>query len=66
MVLFIYAVTEGNNRGWSSAGILAPLIIAIVLIPTFGFIETKVVDPLIPPVIWTLPGFVPLVMITFR
>lgn len=65
MILFIYAVTEGNNRGWTSAGILAPLIIAIVLLPTFGFIETKVAEPLIPPVIWTLPGFVPLFVITF-
>jgi MFS family permease len=64
LVLFIFALSEGNSRGWSSATVLAPLVISVVLVPVVGFIETQVVAPLIPPVIWTLPGFVPLFFIS--
>ncbi|KAF8884618.1 major facilitator superfamily domain-containing protein [Infundibulicybe gibba] len=64
LILFIYSVTEGNSRGWTSGGILAPLIISIALLPTFGYVETKVAEPLIPPAVWTLPEFVPLFFIT--
>jgi len=64
LVLFIFALSEGNSRGWSSAIVLAPLIISIILVPVVGYIETKVAAPLIPPVVWTLPGFVPLFFIS--
>lgn len=66
LILFIYSITEGNTRGWSTGGILAPLIIAILLLPVFGFIETKVHEPLVPPGVWTLPEFVPLFFLTMR
>jgi len=64
LVLFIFSLSEGNSRGWSSAIVLAPLIISIILVPVVGYIETKVAAPLIPPVVWTLPGFVPLFFIS--
>ncbi|KAJ8516155.1 hypothetical protein ONZ45_g6509 [Pleurotus djamor] len=64
LILFIYSVTEGNEKGWATGGILAPLIISIFLLPVFGYIETKVADPLIPPAVWSLPEFVPLFFIS--
>ncbi|KAF8645758.1 hypothetical protein AX16_007625 [Volvariella volvacea WC 439] len=64
LILFVYSLTEGNALGWATGGILAPLIISILLLPVFGFIETKVKDPLVPPAVWTLPEFVPLFFIT--
>lgn len=62
----MYAVTEGNTRGWATGGILAPLIIAVALIPTFALIEKRAGAPLVPPAVWTLPGFVPLFFVTMR
>ncbi|KAI0078409.1 MFS general substrate transporter [Panus rudis PR-1116 ss-1] len=64
LILFVYAVTEGNNRGWGSGGVLAPLIVSIALIVAFVYTETKVSHPLIPPAIWKLPTFTPLFFIT--
>ena len=66
LILFIYAMTEGNYQGWSTGGVLAPLIISIMLMPAFGFIETKVAEPLIPPKVWALPAFLPLFLITMK
>ncbi|KAF9062146.1 major facilitator superfamily domain-containing protein [Rhodocollybia butyracea] len=62
LVLFIFALSEVEDG--SSAIVLAPLIISIILVPVVGYIETKVAAPLIPPVVWTLPGFVPLFFIS--
>ncbi|KAI0079805.1 MFS general substrate transporter, partial [Panus rudis PR-1116 ss-1] len=64
LILFVYAVTEGNNRGWGSGAVLAPLIISIALIVLFAYIETKVSHPLVHPAIWKLPTFTPLFFIT--
>ncbi|KAG6815636.1 hypothetical protein H0H87_012725, partial [Tephrocybe sp. NHM501043] len=63
MVLFVFAVTEGNIKGWQSREVLPPLIISIVLLPLFVYVESVAIDPLIPSWIWTLPTFTPLFVI---
>ncbi|KAG6906661.1 hypothetical protein DXG01_012718 [Tephrocybe rancida] len=35
-LLFVFAVTEGNVKGWASKQVLPPLIISILLLPVFG------------------------------
>ncbi|KAG6907256.1 hypothetical protein DXG01_009676 [Tephrocybe rancida] len=59
-LLFVFAVTEGNVRGWRSKEVLAPLIVSILLLPLFGYVESIATEPLIPSWIWTLPTFTPL------
>ncbi|KAG6811578.1 hypothetical protein H0H92_006742 [Tricholoma furcatifolium] len=59
-LLFVFAVTEGNVKGRHSKEVLPPLIISILLLPVFGYVERKAREPLIPSWIWTLPTFTPL------
>ncbi|ETW79692.1 major facilitator superfamily, partial [Heterobasidion irregulare TC 32-1] len=51
LILLVYAITEGNNRGWATGGILAPLLVAVALLPAFALIETRVKEPLVPPLL---------------
>ncbi|KAG6873386.1 hypothetical protein C0995_016196 [Termitomyces sp. Mi166 len=62
-LLFVFAVTEGNIKGWKSKEVLPPLIISILLLPVFAYVETKAREPLIPSWIWSLPTFTPLFFI---
>ncbi|KAG6831379.1 hypothetical protein H0H92_010981 [Tricholoma furcatifolium] len=62
-LLFVFAITEGNVKGWSSKEVLPPLIISILLLPVFGYVESTAKEPLIPSWIWTLPMFTPLFFI---
>ncbi|KAG5732408.1 Drug resistance protein [Termitomyces sp. T112] len=63
VLLLVFAVTEGNVKGWASKEVLPPLIISLLLFPVFGYVETIAKEPLIPPWIWTLPTFTPLFFI---
>ena len=59
LVLFIFAVTSGTTSGWGSAGVLAPLIIAVFLVFGFFYFETRIPADraAIPPRTWFLPNF---------
>ncbi|RDX44326.1 MFS general substrate transporter [Lentinus brumalis] len=59
LVLFIFAVTSGTTSGWSSAGVLAPLIISVLMVVGFFYYETTLPSDraAIPPRTWFLPNF---------
>jgi ABC-type uncharacterized transport system permease subunit len=40
IILFILALTESTTSGWGSAIVIAPLVIAIVLVVSFFFYES--------------------------
>ncbi|KAG6859945.1 hypothetical protein C0995_001479 [Termitomyces sp. Mi166 len=63
VLLLVFAVTEGNIKGWTSKEVLPPLIISVIFLPAFYYVERIVKEPLIPPWIWTLPTFFPLFFI---
>lgn len=42
LVLLIFAVTQGSQTGWGTAGVIAPLVISIVMIVAF-FIYEKMI-----------------------
>ncbi|THU97267.1 MFS general substrate transporter [Dendrothele bispora CBS 962.96] len=60
LILFVFAISEGSVSGWSSPGVLAPLIISIFTFVAFLFIERIVRDPALPPRTWTNKNFIPL------
>ena len=41
-ILFIFALTSGSTDGWSSAVVIAPLIIAVLLVVAFLYYETRI------------------------
>lgn len=42
LILFIYAITTGSSTKWISAGVLTPMVIAILLIVGFFVYETRI------------------------
>ena len=42
LILFIYAITTGSSTKWISADVLAPMVIAILLIVGFFVYETRI------------------------
>ena len=52
-------MTSGTTSGWGSAGVLAPLIIAVLLVFGFFYFETRIPADraAIPPRTWFLPNF---------
>ncbi|KAI0409178.1 aminotriazole resistance protein [Xylaria palmicola] len=54
LVLLVYALTAGNIEGWSAADVLSTLIISIVLLAVFVFVELKIsAHPLLPHYLWS-------------
>lgn len=48
MCSIAYALTVAADEGWSSAGVLVPLVGGLVLLTVFGFVQTRVATPLVP------------------
>lgn len=59
LVLFIFAVTSGDDAGWSSAEVLAPLIISVFMVVFFFFWETRIPPEraAVPSRTWFYPNF---------
>ncbi|KAH9939655.1 MFS general substrate transporter [Epithele typhae] len=59
LILFIYGVTSGTTSGWGSAGVLVPLILAVLFVIGFFWFETRIPTAIaaIPPSTWFLPNF---------
>lgn len=57
MLLLVFVLTDANTRGWQSPLIISLLIVAIVLLAVFVWVESKLKEPLMPPSIWKLPNF---------
>lgn len=56
LVLLIFAFTS-SEYGWSSATILAPLLISFACLGLFVFVEHKIDNPLMPLSIWKARNF---------
>ncbi|TIB34095.1 hypothetical protein E3P84_01929 [Wallemia ichthyophaga] len=67
VVLLIFALTSGNNVGWGTAQVIAPLIISIISFVVFGWWQTRVdqSSALLPKRLWKYPGFTVLFGVCF-
>jgi EmrB/QacA subfamily drug resistance transporter len=52
LMLAVYAIVNGNQKGWTSGQTLGMLGAAVVLLVAFLFIETRAAAPLMPLGIW--------------
>jgi MFS family permease len=59
VILFIFAVTSGQPKGWGSAYVLAPLIISLAITAVFLWWEahTNPDDAVLPPRMWRYRNF---------
>ncbi|WP_084361694.1 DHA2 family efflux MFS transporter permease subunit [Herbiconiux solani] len=44
----VYGIVNGNSAGWTSPGVLVPLVAGAALLVAFVFCESRVRDPLLP------------------
>jgi len=56
VALIVFAVSEGDSRGWTSWPILVALTIAVASVATFGVAESRHPQPLIRPRLLRRPG----------
>jgi EmrB/QacA subfamily drug resistance transporter len=52
LMLAVYAIVNGNQKGWTSGQTLGMLGVAFLLLAAFLFIETRAAAPLMPLGIW--------------
>ncbi|KAI1111373.1 aminotriazole resistance protein [Nemania sp. NC0429] len=54
LVLLVYALTAGNINGWAAADVISTLVIGVVILAVFVFVELKVAaHPLLPHYLWS-------------
>ncbi|CAF1488115.1 unnamed protein product [Rotaria magnacalcarata] len=57
LIMFIYCWNEGPVTGWDKPYVYALLIVSILLIGLFIFVEMKTEEPIMPLSIWSVKGF---------
>lgn len=67
LVLLVFALSQAPVIGWSTARVLAPLIISLLMIIGFFYWQTCIPHhtALIPPRLWFIPNFFVLVSASF-
>ncbi|KDQ13881.1 hypothetical protein BOTBODRAFT_110904 [Botryobasidium botryosum FD-172 SS1] len=65
LILFVYAISDANDVGWGKPQIIVTLILSVVFIIGFFFVERFVKDPAVPPSIWSNQNFTPLFLYTW-
>ena len=66
LILFVYAISDGNARGWSSPLIIATLVPSAILLIVFFLVERYIRDPAVPPRTWRIRNFTPLFIYAWR
>ncbi|KAF9908234.1 hypothetical protein EC991_010074 [Linnemannia zychae] len=61
----VYYISTGIDYGWSSAKTIPIFIIALVMIVSFVFIESRVQSPLMPLRVWRVKSFSTSVILAF-
>lgn len=57
LVAVVYAFNEGPISGWEEPQVYVLLIVGVLLLAAFVFIETKVKQPILPSFLWFSPSF---------
>ncbi|KAJ8488461.1 hypothetical protein ONZ45_g13945 [Pleurotus djamor] len=65
LILFVYAISDGSEAGWQTPQVITTLILSVVFIIVFFFVERFVSDPALPPSIWSNKNFTPIFIIAW-
>ncbi|PSS37253.1 hypothetical protein PHLCEN_2v891 [Hermanssonia centrifuga] len=60
LILFVYAISDGNTAGWGSPQIITTLVFSVVLFVAFFIVERYVKDPALPSSTWSNKNFAPM------
>ncbi|KAI1085896.1 major facilitator superfamily transporter [Whalleya microplaca] len=57
LILLSFVLSSGGEYGWGKAFIIALLIVSILMIGVFTYVEKKVPNPIMPLSLWKLENF---------
>lgn len=66
LILFVYAISDGNTEGWGSPQIITTLVLSVVLFAAFFVVERFVKDPALPSSTWSNKNFTPMFFYAWR
>lgn len=66
LILFVYAISDGNTEGWGSPQIITTLILSVFLFAAFFVVERYVKDAALPPSTWSNTNFTPMFFYAWR
>lgn len=53
LILIVYGLTTGNVHGWDKADVIATLVVSVVLLAAFAFVQLRFsADPILPRYLW--------------
>lgn len=60
LVLLSFVLSSGGEYGWNKAFIIALLVISVIMLGAFTWVEKKVRNPIMPMSLWKIKNFAPL------
>lgn len=66
LILFVYAISDGNTEGWGSPQIITTLVFSIILFAGFFVVERFAKDPVLPMSTWSNKNFAPMFFYSWR
>ena len=66
MILFVYGISNGSDRGWGSPQIIVTLVMSVVMLAIFIVVERVTKDPAIPLRLWHIKNFTPIFFYSLR
>lgn len=60
LILLSFVLSSGGEYGWNKAFIIALLVISVIMLAVFTYVEKKVRNPIMPMSLWKIKNFAPL------
>ncbi|KAF4212373.1 hypothetical protein CNMCM8980_002990 [Aspergillus fumigatiaffinis] len=65
VALLVYGLNDSSRNGWTSAAVLAGIILGVCLLFVFLWVEAKVLNPVIPGYLWKSAPFLVMLVAIF-
>jgi MFS family permease len=60
LILFSFVISSGGKYGWNRAYVIALLVVSVIILGVFTYVEKKVRNPIMPMLLWKIKKFAPL------
>lgn len=60
LILFSFVIFSGGKYSWNRAYVIALLVVSVIILGVFTYVEKKVRNPIMPMSLWKIKKFAPL------